>query len=621
MTYIKKTDSNYSVLFGKKVTHRIKKHCELITDGYLNDDYLVFDHSINNLNIIIKELKKNGFDYYLDDLIRQEFEMNETLNQEFDNFTSKAKNIKYNPYIYADEYANYVETVNKSLTRKLYDYQMKASFHLAFSINACNFSVPGSGKTSIVYGAYSYLLENKKVEKILIIGPLSSKKPWELEYYENFGKVPDLCDISSLSKHDKKEYLTSNLIFHKKINFINYEGLSDLTELFIKFISNSKTMVVLDEAHKIKNPDSLRSKKIMKFSEYATSKIILTGTPMPNGYPDLYNLFEFLWPNKNIVGLNYFTLKSLSKKQNPSQEISRLMDNISPFYVRISKENLNLPPAVFHDPIRIKMTNTQHQIYSTIADDYINDTDDFDFDYELIIQLKKAKLIRLMQTLTNPTVISKSEKISELQETSKLDFGIYSQIKNYDNLEIPLKYKETLRLVNDILNRKEKVIIWTIFTYNLRSLGQFLTKSGIYNELLYGDIDNINREKIIENFHNDSNLNVLIANPAAVSESISLHKVCNNAIYVDLNFNAANYMQSKDRIHRVGLNSDRITNYYFILFENTIDEVIYQRVLDKENKMIGIIEGEQIPLFEKDFGNDISENDLELIENYLSGVK
>ena len=111
---------------------------------------------------------------------------------------------------------------------------------------------------------------------------------------------------------------------------------------------------------------------------------------------------------------------------------------------------------------------------------------------------------------------------------------------------------------------------------------------------------------------------MIIANPAAVAESISLHKACHHAIYMDMSFNAAHYMQSKDRIHRVGLKPSDETNYYFLLCSNSIDEVIYQRVLEKEEVMLNIIEGKTVPLFSKDFESDLSDADIQIVYDYLS---
>ena len=78
---------------------------------------------------------------------------------------------------------------------------------------------------------------------------------------------------------------------------------------------------------------------------------------------------------------------------------------------------------------------------------------------------------------------------------------------------------------------------------------------------------------------------VLVLNPAAASEAISLHKVCHHAIYVDRSFNAAHYLQSEDRIHRLGLGQDEAPTIEIVECRGTIDEVINQRLTIKVNTM------------------------------------
>ena len=109
---------------------------------------------------------------------------------------------------------------------------------------------------------------------------------------------------------------------------------------------------------------------------------------------------------------------------------------------------------------------------------------------------------------------------------------------------------------------------------------------------------------------------MLIANPAAVAESISLHKVCHNAIYLDMSFNASHYMQSKDRIHRVGLRPDDEINYYFLHSENSIDDLIFEGSSERKY-YVRCNRGKEVPLFSKDFGSDLSESDIEIVRDYL----
>ena len=80
----------------------------------------------------------------------------------------------------------------------------------------------------------------------------------------------------------------------------------------------------------------------------------------------------------------------------------------------------------------------------------------------------------------------------------------------------------------------------------------------------------------------ESGLDVLVANPGACAESISLHKTCFDAIYYDLSYNCAEYLQSLDRIHRVGGSEDVEVNYYLLQYYNTIEAQIVDNLVHFE---------------------------------------
>jgi SNF2 family DNA or RNA helicase len=134
---------------------------------------------------------------------------------------------------------------------------------------------------------------------------------------------------------------------------------------------------------------------------------------------------------------------------------------------------------------------------------------------------------------------------------------------------------------------------------------------------LYGDIPlkssidgDINREGIIAKFLSDRSSRVLIANPAACGESISLHEACHDAIYLDRTFNCAHFMQSKDRIHRVGLKpSDRI-QYFMLMTKDSIDEVVERRLLDKQRRMQELLESD-IAKVNLDYEEDVVSEEAE----------
>jgi len=606
--YIKKQNNKLEISdFGDE--HALIKKINLFLDGQIIDSKIYLEFSLESIKKIKTYFLKYNLLYSADKDTSQILDSIKKFEDDFILHSSYARKIKYLENHTTSDFLDFVKVVDTTLIRKLFDYQLKAAYHMSFSKNSCNFSVPGSGKTSIVYAAYSYLKKIKEIETLVIIGPLSSFLAWKNEFQECFGFQASFLDLTSLDNDIKNDLLKFSYDTYDFI-FINYEGTNNLDESFQVFLNNFKTMLVLDEAHKIKNPKALRTKNIFKFSGSAKSRVILTGTPLPNGYKDLYNMFEFIWPNKNLIGMRPAQLERLNQENN-KEIIDSMLNRIDPFYVRISKKLLNLPEPIHHDPIIVEMDPIQKEIYNFIFEDFMND-DDLSL-FLLKLDFKKSKLTRLMQASTNPLILK------SYVDKNFTNSDISNKLKSYDDLSHNSKYSKTVDIVKNIIRRGEKVIIWTQYTYNLKRLSFYFSQLGIKNETLFGEIDNNIREKIINEFHTNDLLKVILANPAAVAESISLHKACKNAIYLDKSFNAAHYMQSKDRIHRVGLKKNDVVNYYYIFSKDSIDELVHDRLLMKEQRMLSVIEGKLVPLFDKNFQDEMSDEDLLYIFNYLRG--
>ena len=280
-----------------------------------------------------------------------------TREEDFARFSKEAKDIKEN-HCNPAEFKEFTDVLDEKMPcRHLYPLQLLSAYHLAFSQNGCNFSVPGAGKTSIVYGAYTYLKNtsdaSKKVDKILIIGPLSSFGPWENEYEECFGvKVRSQRMSGKLSAAQKKQYFYGRTA---ELTLLSYQSVITLKDELEYFLRNNQVMVVLDEAHKVKSTNGgIIANIVMDLSKWCSSRVILTGTPAPNGYEDLYNLFHFIWPQYDVIKYNVGQLRDMTKTVNDSR-VPKLMDNISPYFIRIRKSDLELPPATEHDPIIVPM--------------------------------------------------------------------------------------------------------------------------------------------------------------------------------------------------------------------------------------------------------------------------
>ena len=559
--------------------------------------------------------------------------------EKFHIFSEKARLIRDN-CCDKEDFQKFVDSLSINLkNRSLYELQLLSAYHLAFSQNACNFSVPGAGKTSVVYGAFAYLSnlpadDSKYVDKLLIISPLSAFGPWELEYEECFGEKPSTKRLNGkVSVDEKKQYLYSRT--PAKITLLSYNSVPSLKDELIYFLKNNQVMVVLDEAHKIKNTSGgITANGVLDIAQYCSSRVVLTGTPAPNGYEDLYNLYKFIWPTKKVIPFEIYQLKDMSKQESDSR-VETLLNAVAPFFIRVKKSDLGIPMATEHEPIIVPMGSAQRRIYDVIEKKYMNEivsSKGNSFKQDLI----KARLIRMMQAATNPNLLSvplqqfaNNEGVDAKEVVE--DSSLIKEVLEYSKNETPAKFIKAKELIEKIIASGGKVVVWAIYVKNILDFQEYLLENGIDCRTLYGatpvatgdeeDDDTIEtREKIIAEFHKeDSSFKVIIANPFAASESISLHKVCHNAIYMERSFNAAHFIQSKDRIHRYGLKPGIETNYYYLLSEDSIDSVINDRLRAKEERLREIIESMPIPLFSN---VETGDDDIKaLIAEYVSRTK
>ena len=136
------------------------------------------------------------------------------------------------------------------------------------------------------------------------------------------------------------------------------------------------------------------------------------------------------------------------------------------------------------------------------------------------------------------------------------DDDIKGLISNYDKLEKPAKLLKLISMVKDFKKKNKKVLIWSTHIKTIDLILENLRLENIVVKKITGETnrDFEIKKNIMEEFNdNNSDLDALVALPQACSESISLHKAHQNAIYYDLNYNAAEFLQSLDRIHRVGV--------------------------------------------------------------------
>lgn len=507
--------------------------------------------------------------------------------------------IKDGDYSVSD-FEKHLNFLTKNIPRKLKEHQLKASFHLWEVKNGANFSVPGSGKTTVVLSVYERLKKEQNVNVLFVVGPPACFGPWRSEFEAALGRKPEYKILAGGDKEDRKALYFSKT--QGELLLTSFQTLMNDREEVLHFLRRTdvKPMMVVDEAHYMKQVNGNWANSLLELSQFCEYKCILTGTPIPRGYSDVYNLFDFLWPDNNPISTNYRVRLQIHEEEKNYEAASQLLENlIGPLFYRVRKKELNLEDQIFLPPEEVEMKEYEKKIYNAIVNkirDYSKE--DYLKNIEFVEKLRRGRMMRLRQTVSYIGLLENA--IQDYSEDLIGDNSYLSSIiATYDQKEVPAKMERLLLLVKKYVGNGEKVVIWANFIGTIKLIEKNITQFGFQCKKIIGETpvertalaDEETRERIRNQFVDpDSGLNVLIANPAACSESISLHKTCYRAIYYDLSYNCAQYLQSLDRIHRVGGSENQESYYHFLQYKGTMEADIYDNLQSKKEKMYSVVE-------------------------------
>ena len=383
---------------------------------------------------------------------------------------------------------------------------------------------------------------------------------------------------------------------------------------------------VVDEAHYIKKLDGIWAGAVLSVARLASFRVVLTGTPFPHSYADAFNIFDALWPAaKPISERSRHRIELLVSQNRVPEAADVLEDAIGPLFYRVRKKDLRLAPQVFHPPIEVTMNPCERKVYDAIIDRIRELTEgDYLREIELVARLKRGRMIRLRQCVSY-TGLLRTAVEGYPEELFSGDHSLNDIISAYDEYETPAKLTALSAVVRELSQKGEKVVVWASFIGVLKLIDRTLSEAGSDVRLIFGDTpierstvgEAVTREAIIREFVDpQSSVNVLVANPAACAESISLHKACAHAVYYDLSYNCAQYLQSLDRIHRVGGSEDKQAHYHFLQYEDTIDTDILANVQAKAERMSRIIDRDYA-VYSLDMFDD--EGEIEAYDRIFTG--
>ncbi|MGA5731758.1 DEAD/DEAH box helicase [Streptomyces seoulensis] len=469
--------------------------------------------------------------------------------------------------------------------------------------HGANFSVPGAGKTRVGLAVFQGLRRSNGIERLLIVGPKSCFESWE---YEN---QQCLRDPLSMEIYSRGMSPAGDALI------VNYERLRQdgaVNELG-QWLAARPSMILLDEAHRMKRgADGTDGAACLALGPRSRHRLILTGTPAPNGVKDLENLFGFVWPGhgrqKVIQAVGGGDLAQASKA-------------LRPLFTRTTKGELGLPPVSTNLRV-LPMPPLHREVYEALLGRFSARASGAEDDF---IALGKI-IVYMLMAATSPALLAVgttryeplSYRVPPL--TAAEGTPLFDLMRDLPSYELSPKYQEVLAIVSRNAAQGRRTLVWSTFIRSLNTLNSMLSEFS--PALVYGAMDDTDREAAISRFRSDPDCMVLLSNPGTLGEGISLHHHCHDAIYVDRDFAAGRFLQSLDRIHRLGLAPDTETRITVLSSEGTIDEIVEQRLSDKLMFMGSILDDpavQQLADLEEEpaIGGGLDQRDLQALMGHL----
>lgn len=430
-----------------------------------------------------------------------------------------------------------------------FTYQVEAVEAVKGLEYAAIFHEQGLGKTKIAIDLSLLWLKAGTVDSVLIVTKRSLIQNWRDELAIHTHIKPRLLD------QDR----TRN--FHAfnspvRLYLTHYEVLRSEQKRLALFLKTRRVGVLLDEAHKIKNPRSEVAKVLFSLAPGFCRRVILTGTPVANRPYDLWSQIYFLDHGQSLgadfdgfrrqLDLSNDLHSDRAKAEAFEAALSGVFDHIRPFSVRETKQSshLQLPDKELRN-VSVELESRQAEIYRQFRDELaaivVKEGKPLLDDAEEMLK----RLLRLVQVASNPFLVDETYRAT------------------------PGKFPALEDLLHQAIDNGEKVIVWTAFTGNADWLNKRLDRFGALR--VHGKLPQSVRSEALASFKQDKDCKVLIATPAAAKEGLTL-TVANHAVFYDRSFSLDDYLQAQDRIHRISQGKTcYITN---LIAEDTVDEWI-----------------------------------------------
>ena len=575
-------------------------------------------------------INQRGWTPDRDDLVARDIEFALERRRSFERTAAAAREWKAGKVAVTE--AELEETLRQfgwSDTRKLRDHQRSGATHAITAGNSANFSVPGSGKTTTALAVAASHMAAGTVDLVLVVGPLACFEPWETETH---AALPGKLMVTRVrGTQDQRAELYARAR-SASILLVGYQAATADQQRIFDIAERLNVMLIVDESHRAKRfRGGSWAPALIAIAKRCKTRIILSGTPMPRSPLDLYSQLNIIWPDGQLTG----TADDFEHRADA--DFPKLRAEVAPFTIRTPKADLGLPPYTIKTH-EVELGGTEADIYDLIAGRFRRTLADAPSWEEKLDALRRARPIRLLQAAANPDLLNRHDELYDTPRVSADSPTLMDRLARFSTAEVPSKYVHATELVASIIGAGRKVVCWSNFVANLDQWRQHLERElGVAcyqidgripvddgsNRSKYDDLDET-REQVLHHFLTHDGPAVFITNPASCSESISLHHACHDAIYLDRTYDAALYLQSIDRIHRLGLPPGTEVTIHLLLATHdaqpTIDHLVDMSLTQKRDAMEEVLQGAELhPSVYELSRPEGTDDDLSALLRYLLG--
>ena len=460
------------------------------------------------------------------------------------------------------------------------DYQEKLVEKLVETPKFGLFLDLGLGKSVISLTAAKRLYDNGTIHRILIIAPKKvAIGGWGTEI-ESWEHLKGLTYHVVAGKPTKKriELLNDNVDIH----IVNEDMIPWLVETYNK--RWRWDCLILDECTSIKNPSSKRFKRIKHVGNLFKCSLLLSGTPIANGYEGLWSQLYLIDGGKRL-GRNiteyrqrYFYQASYCKfkwllRPGADKEIQKLVSDCT---IWLKNSDYVSLPSLLEEVVMVELPENVKSDYKELEGTLVLMLENLWLSYLLLMVNFGIYTVFMLQDADYVNATNRAVLTNKLNQFC--NSGIYDAEKNYIHM-----HDEKLNKLKEIVDPNENYII----VYNYQFDKDNLQKLFPHAVVPKGDI-----EKVIQDW-NEGKIKILLLQPQSSSRGLNLQHGGHKMIFYSLNWDLETFEQMKGRLLRRGQKSD-VENTYLIT-KGGMDEKILKALKGKaktQREFLEFLKGE-----------------------------